>query len=71
MLVNMKLKNFTINQIINHNGKSYIITDDEPMNGDLVITDDYGVWEYKNENGSAPLPYWSNKDACMKLKLIK
>lgn len=42
-----------------YNGKTYLISDETPVNGDLVLTDNYGVWEFKDETGfsSAPMPY--------------
>ena len=56
-----------------YKGKRYQVVTDEPKNGDLVSTDKYGVWEFKDEtgNGSAPMPYWANKKTCKKLTLIK
>jgi hypothetical protein len=56
-----------------HEGKPYEVSLDSPQNGDLVLTDGYGVWEFRNNapEGSktcyAPLPYWANKDSCRKL----
>lgn len=56
---------------IKHEGKDYRISDEEPKNGDLVTTEKYGVWEFRDEGaGSAPLPYWANKKTCKKLILI-
>jgi len=50
----------------------YIVSDEEPKNGDMVLTDDYGVWEFKDEgSGSAPLPYWANKNTCKKIVKLK
>jgi len=46
----------------------YITSDEEPKNGDQVITDAFGAWEFKDEgNGSAPLPSWANKKTCKKI----
>lgn len=55
-----------------HEGKSYKVSDEEPKNGDLVLTENQGVWEFKDETGfgSAPIPYWANKHTCKKLILI-
>ena len=51
-----------------HEGTKYTVTDEDPKNFDLVITEKYGVWTFKDEgNGSAPLPYWANKNTCKKL----
>jgi len=54
-----------------HEGKRYQIVDDQPKNGDLVTTEKYGVWEFKDLDGTgtAPLPYWANKKTCKKLIL--
>lgn len=59
--------------VIEHKGKKYKVVDDKPQNYDLVLTDNYGVWVFKDENGSgsAPLPYWANNKACKKLVEIK
>lgn len=55
--------------MIEYEGKKYLISDEEPKNYDLVLTDNYGVWVFKDETGqgSAPMPYWANKKACKKL----
>ena len=57
---------------ITHEGKTYLISDKTPQYGDLVLTDNYGVWEFRDETGfgSAPLPYWANKNTCKKMELI-
>lgn len=66
-------------ETINHEGKSYQISKDEPKFGDLVLTDNYGVWEFRNYNDGfnsksnvcfAPLPYWANKRTCKKMVLV-
>jgi len=56
-------------EMITHNGLFHIVVEDEPQNGDLVLTDNHGVWTFKDETGmgSAPMPYWANKDTCKKL----
>jgi hypothetical protein len=53
-------------------GKKYLISDEEPQNGDLVLTQNYGVWIFQDltGTGTAPLPYWANKKLCKKLILI-
>lgn len=59
------------NQTVTHKEKKYQVSNEEPVNGDLVLTDNYGVWEFKDEGwGSAPLPYWANKNTCKKMILI-
>jgi len=47
----------------------YIVSDDLPQNGDMVMTENYGVWEFRDETGcgSAPLPYWANNKTCKKI----
>lgn len=55
--------------IIEYNDKKYKVSQETPKNGDLVLTNGYGVWVFKDETGfgSAPLPYWANKKTCKKL----
>lgn len=47
----------------------FISLTEVPQNGDLVFADGYGVWEFKDEtgHGSAPMPYWANKNTCKKI----
>jgi hypothetical protein len=54
---------------ISHNTHLYFISDEIPKNGDKVYTEKYGVWEFKDETGcgSAPMPYWANKNTCKKI----
>ena len=58
---------------VTHEGKNYKTSNEEPQNGDLVLTDNWGVWKFRNDapKGSnvcyAPIPYWANKDTCKKL----
>ena len=49
--------------------KEYIISDEKPENWDLVLTENYGVWIFNDitGSGSAPLPYWANKNTGKKL----
>jgi len=57
--------------LILHEHEWYRITDEEPKNGDLVITEKYGVWEFQDLGGaSAPMPYWPNKNACKKIEKV-
>ncbi len=57
--------------IYEYEGNKYLISDEIPQNGDLVLTEKYGVWEFwDNGGGSAPMPYWANKNACKKLILM-
>jgi hypothetical protein len=73
--IKMRLKNREDNIIICKTlptkcvGNQYIVRDDmEPENGDMVLTEKYGIWEFKDEGrGSAPMPYWANKKTCKKL----
>jgi len=53
--------------------KKYLIIDETPENGDLVLIEKYGVWISKDEtgNGFAPMPYWANKNTYKKLILIQ
>lgn len=43
----------------------YIISDDEIKEGDIILTKDYGVWEFRK--APCPLPYWGNTDGCKKI----
>ena len=52
-------------ETIEYEGKLYEVSDKTPMNGDLVLTEKYGVWIYSCE--SAPMPYWCNAKLCKKL----
>jgi hypothetical protein len=54
---------------LRYKDKFYVVSDDIPQNGDWVLTENYGVWEFKDETGggSAPLPYWANKKTCKKI----
>jgi hypothetical protein len=47
----------------------YVVSDDLPQNGDKVMTENYGVWEFRDEtgHGTAPLPYWANNKTCKKI----
>jgi len=69
---NLKDKIMYVTQV-EYKGKTYKVSDETPINGDLVITEEYGIWEFKDVtgHGSAPLPYWANKKTCKKLILIK
>lgn len=57
--------------MIEHNNQTYKVSDLEPQNGDLVLTEQYGVWIFRDDTGfgSAPMPYWANKKTCKKLIL--
>ena len=59
-------------KIFLHEGKKYLVSEQVPQNGDLVLTEKYDVWEFRDETGfgSAPMPYWANKKACKKLILV-
>lgn len=61
-------------KIIEHEGKQYKVTEQIPDWDDLVITEEYGVWVFRNygtdECPAAPMPYWANPRACKKLELI-
>jgi len=56
-----------------HEGKTYLISDERPENYDLVLTEKYGVWTFRDDTGfsTAPMPYWANRHACKKLILIE
>jgi len=54
---------------ITHNDKTYEVSNKAPQNGDLVLTDGYGVWTFMDVTGtgSAPMPYWVKKKTCKKM----
>jgi hypothetical protein len=62
-----------VGETVRHEGVEYAISDQSPKNGDLVITEKYGVWTFKDETGtgSAPMPYWANKNTCKVLVVKK
>ena len=43
----------------------YLLSDEIPVTGDKVLTDNYGVWEFKLQ--SCPIPYWGNPNTCKKI----
>lgn len=45
--------------------KTYLLSDDEVKDGDLVFTEKYGIWAYKK--APCPIPYWGNKNNCKKI----
>lgn len=47
----------------------YFISEEKPKNGNMVLTENYGVWEFWDDTGkgSAPLPYWANNKTCKKI----
>jgi hypothetical protein len=57
------------NKLIKHGFHAYILSDEMPVNGDMVMTENHGVWEFRDETGtgSAPLPYWANWKTCRKI----
>lgn len=59
-----------VGTVVQHKGKDYVVSENEPNNYDLVITG-WGVWTFLDTTGkaTAPLPYWANKNACKKLIL--
>jgi hypothetical protein len=53
---------------VTYKGNEYVLTDETPKTGDLVLTDDYGVWEF--HTGTASIPYWCNPNTCKKILSI-
>jgi hypothetical protein len=53
---------------ITHEGKQYRVVDDPPKDRDLVLTNNYGVWEFREKPDF--LPYWCNPHTCKKMVLI-
>jgi len=56
-------------KIIEYKGDKYLISNDPPKNDDLVLTDHYEIWIFKEK--SSMLPFWCNAKACKKLILIQ
>lgn len=46
-------------------GVTYIISDEPPKNDDLVLTNEYGIWTFKEQ--TSMLPFWCNPNNCKKL----
>ena len=63
---------------IQHEGKNYTVSTEQPANYDLVLTDNYGIWTFRNDAPHsvrdkvcyAPIPYWANRHTCKKLILL-
>jgi hypothetical protein len=51
--------------LIKHEDKQYLVSNEKPKTGDLVITEKYGIWLF--HEGTAPIPYWCNPNTCKKL----
>ena len=51
-----------------YKGDEYLLTDETPKTGDLVLTDGYGVWVF--HTGTAPIPFWCNPNSCKKILSI-
>jgi hypothetical protein len=47
----------------------YRLSDDIPKDGDMVLTENYGIWEYKK--APCPIPYWGNPNNCKKMVHIE
>ena len=43
----------------------YLLSEETPVTGDFVLTDNYGVWKFHSI--PCPLPYWGNKNTCKKI----
>ena len=43
----------------------YLLSDETPKSGDIVLTDNYGVWEFKEI--PTPMGYWGNLNNCKKI----
>jgi hypothetical protein len=66
----MNAHNFVRNDdIIIYNHKMYRLSDDIPKDGDMVLTENYGIWEYKK--APCPIPYWGNPNNCKKMVHIE
>ena len=52
-------------EMLTHEGVRYVISDEKPVNDDMVLTFEYKIWRYKDH--PSMLPYWCNDKACVKL----
>lgn len=43
----------------------YLLSEETPVTGDFVLTDNYGVWEFRLQ--PCPIPYWGNPNTCKKI----
>ena len=43
----------------------YLLSEETPVTGDWVLTDNYGVWEFHSK--PCPIPYWGNSHTCKKI----
>lgn len=50
---------------ITHEGVTYEISNEPPINDDMVLTNNYGIWRYKDH--PSMLPFWCNDKTCKKL----
>lgn len=48
-----------------YNNEYYLLSDETLISGDIVLTDNYGVWEFRE--APCPIPYWGNKNTCKKI----
>lgn len=49
--------------------KKYEISNEAPVDGDMVLTENYGIWEFSSR--PAPISHWCNPNACNKLKEVE
>ena len=52
-------------EYLTHKGVRYYISDEEPVNDDMVLTFRYGIWKFMK--APCPMPYWGNAKECVKL----
>jgi len=53
---------------IEYRTNTYTTTNDTPNAGDLVMTNEYGVWKFRQ--APCPMPYWGNANACKKIVAV-
>jgi len=43
----------------------YLLSEETPVTGDIVLTDNYGVWEFRLQ--PCPISFWGNPKTCKKI----
>jgi hypothetical protein len=43
----------------------YLLSEETPVTGDFVLTDNYGVWKFKTP--PCTIMYWGNPNTCKKI----
>lgn len=43
----------------------YLLSEETPVTGDIVLTDNYGVWKFKTS--PCTIMFWGNPNTCKKI----